>query len=128
MADCYHAWSAMRGAEQERALSDNGLLDAYFRLTDDAERSLAFVMLCAARFDEPDYLALIAAGPLEDILQPGVDRVILTRIADEARRTPRFRWMLGRVYPHAVDPIAAALVSESALAYSDDEFPPALPA
>lgn len=70
---------------------------------DDPDLALSLVILASASFDEPEYLGLMAAGPLEDVLRhPGAH--FLERIADEARRTPRFRWMLSGVWLHAIHP------------------------
>jgi hypothetical protein len=76
------------------------ILDDWIFNDSDKERSLALVILAMANFDDPGFLGLVAAGPLEDIFFAGaeVPEEIMARIEDEARRTPRFRWMLSGVW------------------------------
>ena len=69
----------------------------------DPEIALALVILAAANFDDPEFLRLMAAGTLEELLRkPSQD--MLDRIIAEARKTERFRWMLSAVYNHAIEP------------------------
>jgi hypothetical protein len=80
---------------------------------DDPEKGLAFVMLAAAKYDDREFLFLISAGTLENLLvDPSPE--ILGRIVEEARESPRIRWMLTGVYLHAIaeharKPISAAI-------------------
>ena len=67
----------------------------------DPERGLAYVMLAMAEYDDPEFLGLMSAGLLEDLLQdPTLEFV--DRIAAEARKTARLRWMLGVPFKHAI--------------------------
>ena len=68
---------------------------------DDPDRALAYVVLSAASYDERDFLFLMAAGALEDLLNDPSPEM-LNRIVGEARKTPRFRWMLTGVWLHAI--------------------------
>lgn len=93
----YHDWSMRRsnGESPEE-------IDVWF-CSDDPDRSFALIMLAAANYDDEEFLALVAAGLLEDLVRnkagerPSPDEVI-DRIAVEARRTARFRWMLSGVW------------------------------
>lgn len=68
---------------------------------EDPDKALAYVMLAAANYDDEDFLALIGAGLLEDILRdPSAE--FLHRIVDEGRKTPRFRWLLSVPYRVAI--------------------------
>ena len=67
----------------------------------DPDRGLAYVVLAAAHYDERPFLFFIAAGPLEDLLHDPSEEM-LGRIVAEARKSPRFRWMLAGVWLHAI--------------------------
>lgn len=102
------------------------MLDAYLALGLDPDRALAFVILAAATYDDPEYLFLTAAGPLEEILGKA-DPATLKRVANEARRTPRFRWMLTGLFLHAVRDDAVRRVIADAIGdvRGSDPMPPA---
>lgn len=68
---------------------------------DDPERGLSYVALAMATYDDREFLGVMAAGPLEDLLQDPTPE-LLDRIVAEARKTPRFRWMLSGVWLHAI--------------------------
>jgi hypothetical protein len=68
---------------------------------DDPERGLAYVVLAMAEYDDPEFLALMSAGLLENLLQDP-EPELLSRIAAEARKTARLRWMLGIPFRHAI--------------------------
>lgn len=68
---------------------------------DDPEKAFAYVVIGASRTDNPAFLALLACGPLEDVLRdpsPG----LLERIVAEARKSARFRWLLSHPFKVAV--------------------------
>jgi hypothetical protein len=67
----------------------------------DEDKAVALVILVSASSDDPKFLALVAAGLLENLLIDPSDE-ILERIIIEARKTARFRWMLSGVYNHAI--------------------------
>jgi hypothetical protein len=80
---------------------------------DDPERGLAYLALATQKYDDPAFLGLLAAGLLEDLLRDPTPE-ILSRILAEARKTPRFRWMLSGVWLHAIaerarDPVKGAV-------------------
>ena len=67
----------------------------------DPDKALAYVMIAAARTDDPGFLAFMGAGPLENILyDPSPE--LLERIVAEARKTARFRWLLSVPYKIAI--------------------------
>ena len=68
---------------------------------DDPERGLAYLALAMQKYDDPAFLGLLAAGLLEDLLRDPTPE-ILARILAEARKTPRFRWMLSGVWLHVI--------------------------
>ena len=82
------------------------ILDDWLFDHSDKERSLAMVSLAMANFDDPGFLGLVAAGLLEDIFFAGADvpDEIMVRVEEEARRTPRFRWMLSGVWTSSFRP------------------------
>jgi hypothetical protein len=68
---------------------------------DDPDKALAYVVIAAARTDDAGFLAFMGAGPLENALQnPSCE--FLDRVVAEARRTPRFRWLLSVPFKVAV--------------------------
>lgn len=91
----YHDWSARGGTDKD--WEDE--LDLWFGADQDPDVGLALVLLAAATYDEPEFLALVAAGLLENLLQRSnrPSEEFLGRVLDEARRTERFRWMLSGV-------------------------------
>jgi hypothetical protein len=72
---------------------------------DDVEKALAYVVLGANRSDNADFVNVLGCGTLEDILRSPTDE-LLDRIVAEARRSPRFRWMLNSPYEVAVSKAA----------------------
>ncbi len=74
----------------------------------DPEKAVAFVMLASASYDDEDFLTLISAGILEDLLRNPSEQM-LDRIVNESRRAPRLRWMLSIVYSHAIESTQAKL-------------------
>src|SRR3954466_12501068 len=73
-----------------------------FNYVSDAHRdqdvALAYVMLALSEYDDPYFIGLIAAGPLEDVLMFNLSRELVDRVVAEAKRTPRFRWMVKQIY------------------------------
>ena len=67
----------------------------------DPERGMAYVVLAMAEYDDADFLGVMSAGLLEDLLQEPSSEFV-DRIAVEARKTARLRWMLGVPYRHAI--------------------------
>jgi hypothetical protein len=86
---------------------------AHVQDPEDSDLALSYLVLAAARYDDAHFLGFMAAGPLEDLLRDPAP-AILDRIIAEARKTPRFRWMLSGVYLHAIaeharEPVNAAI-------------------
>src|SRR3954447_24831994 len=71
----------------------NDLEEVLMSGDDDPDKALAYVMIAAARTDDVGFLAFIGAGPLENALRDPSPE-FLARVADEARKTARFRWLL----------------------------------
>jgi hypothetical protein len=76
----------------------NAVMDAH---RDDPQRGLAYLALAMARYDDRDFLGVLSAGLLENLLGDPAP-VMLHRIIAEARKTPRFRWLLSGVWLHAI--------------------------
>lgn len=98
----HHAFSVNKEAQSDDAWTDE--CEAVFLSGhDDPDLALAFLALAASTYDEPEYLGLLAAGPMEDALGIVAPK-ILDRIIVESRRNARFRWMLSGVWLHAIHP------------------------
>lgn len=72
-------------------------------------------------------LVSVSIGPLEDIFSNGEDvrEDILVRIENEARRTPRFRWMLSGMWTSNFKPEHAARIKRAVSgAMVEDPLPP----
>lgn len=63
----------------------------------DPEKALAYVLIGASRTDNAEFLQFLGCGPLEDALY-GASPELIKRIVAEARRSPRFRWLLSCPY------------------------------
>lgn len=102
----YFEYSRLSGKERDCFLAKyEAGIEKFFATHDDTDLGLALVMLAASMFDDPDFLFLVAAGPLEDILRkPGIETI--DRVVAEARKTARFRWMLTGVFLHAISDLA----------------------
>jgi hypothetical protein len=120
----WHGAFARKRAGEEVDDSDL-VIDPILHDASDADRSLALVVLAMATYDDPLFLGLIAAGPLEDILSVHGDD-ILARIVTEARHTPRFRWMLSGVSLHSIKPENVDAVAQAVrtMTIDGDALPP----
>ena len=67
----------------------------------DPDRALAYVVLAASTYDDPQYLAFIGAGLLENLLDDPSEE-FLERIVAEARKAARFRWLLSVPFKVAI--------------------------
>jgi hypothetical protein len=102
--DAYAAHIASGGGDWPEEFVDDfcEILDSH---RENVEKALAYVVLGANRSDDPDFVNLLGCGTLEDILRNPTDET-LDRIVAEARRSPRFRWMLNSPYKVAVSETA----------------------
>ncbi len=118
-----------RGFHEETDENANDLDTVYASSGINPERALAYVILAAANYDDPVYLAYMGAGPLEEILwDPSPE--ILERIVAEARKTPRFRWLVSVPYQSAMAKRAWEVLKDFRLTPgnrepSPDTLPPA---
>ena len=83
--------------EYKRSGNFAEVMDAH----NEPERGMAYLALAMSRYDDPHFLGVMAAGLLEDLLRDPAPE-LLERIIAEARKTPRFRWMLSGVWLHAI--------------------------
>jgi hypothetical protein len=91
---------------------------------DDPDKTFAYVMLAVSRYDDADFLGFVAAGPLENMLvDPSPE--ILKRTKAEARKTPRFRWMISIPFRHALAPRALAALQDLMIDGDNEPLPPA---
>jgi hypothetical protein len=120
----YWDWhDTLRRKDSGEAVDDTQMvIDPMLHDASDIDRSLALVVLAMATYDDAFFLGLVAAGPLEDILSTH-NPDILARIVDEARKTPRFRWMLSGVWLHAIEPTNVDAISEAVGTMSMDADP-----
>ncbi|MEL6876990.1 MAG: DUF6869 domain-containing protein [Pseudomonadota bacterium] len=91
----------------------------------DPELALAISVLASAEYDDAEFLAFVAAGPMEELLQTN-NKKMVERIVREARKFARFRWMLSGVWLHAIhkenaDPIRSAV---GGISLDRDPLPP----
>jgi hypothetical protein len=98
------------------------VMDAHW---DDPQRGLAYLALAMRRYDDAMFLGVLAAGLLEDLLDDPTPEM-LHRIITEARKTPRFRWMLSGVWLHAIAERARTAVERAVGDWSIEQpLPPA---
>jgi hypothetical protein len=98
--DVYIEYDRKGGGEWPEDISGD-LFEVLESGSEDPDKALAYVILAAARTDEAGFLAFMGAGPLEDALQDPSPE-FLERIVAEARKTPRFRWLLSVPFKVAV--------------------------
>ncbi|MDF0546332.1 hypothetical protein PX699_28645 [Sphingobium sp. H39-3-25] len=120
----YHQYAVLDGRAAQSFYDDNAReIDAVMWSFNEPDKAFAYIALSTSKFDEPEFLMLIAAGPLENLMdkpQPGV----IDRIVAEARKNARFRWMLTGVYLHAIsDDARAAVMPLIGGMSSDDPMP-----
>lgn len=85
--------------------TDAAFGDIFACSDDDPEKSLAYVVLGAARSDDSGFLAALGCGTLENILRSPSPE-LLGRIVAEARKSARFRWLLSCPFRIAIAPSA----------------------
>lgn len=98
--DEYANYFERGGGEWPEELEDafDDIISCYH---DDPEKAFAYVIIGASRSDNPQFLGLLGAGPLEDILDDPSDD-LLERVVAEARKSARFRWLLSNPFKVAV--------------------------
>lgn len=117
----YHRYSSTDDWPDEAIDDLDAILSAHW---DDPDRGLVYVVLAAANYDERDFLFLIAAGALENLLNDPSPEM-LDRIVAEARKTPRFRWMLTGVWLHAIAERAREPIKNAVGGWTEEmETPP----
>ena len=120
--EAYRQWIEACDAEKPDEWDHPGNSDDLYDAHNDPDRALAYLALAASRYDDPYFLGVMAAGPLEDILRDPT-REVLERVRAEARKTPRFRWMLSGVWLHAIAERAREPVNEAIGGWSLDYTP-----
>jgi hypothetical protein len=89
---------------------------------DDPEKAFSYVVLGASRSDDPEFLAQLGCGPLEDVLRdPSPD--LLERIVAEARKSARFRWLVSHPFKVAVSDRAWAAIEKFRITGPHEEPP-----
>lgn len=111
--EVYYKYYHTYGKAKEVFLDEHAdVLDAFYFTYDDPERGIAVVALAASMYDDADFLSLVAAGPLEDILR-NPNRDFIDRVVAEARKNARFRWMLAGIFLHAISDDARPHIVEA---------------
>lgn len=72
---------------------------------DNPEKSFAYVILAASQSDDPQLLAAMGCGNLENVLDDPSPE-LLDRIVAEASKSARFRWLLSHPFKVAIAPRA----------------------
>lgn len=127
LAESYK-WLLWHQAGEDQTVSERdrgGYLDSLFV---DRDGRLAMCALAMADYDDPRFLGFLAASVLEDALdthpwEEPVSDDFLGRVVDEARRTPRFRWMLSGVWTCSAEPHVAEAVKQAVGSVSSDNDP-----
>jgi hypothetical protein len=105
----YHTYGKAKEAFLDKHAD---IIDAFYFTYDDPDRGIALVALSASMYDDADFLFLVAAGTLEDILRKP-SRDIIERVVAEARKNARFRWMLTGMFLHAISDDARPHIVEA---------------
>lgn len=100
--EIYHEYYHIHGKAKEAFLYEHAdMIEAFYFTYDDPDRGIALVALSASMYDDANFLFLVAAGTLEDVLRkPSQD--IIDRVVAEAEKNPRFRWMMTGMFLHAI--------------------------
>jgi hypothetical protein len=116
--DIYYHWTKLSGKEKEESFPDE--LGLWFFNDDDRDSSLALIALAMASTDDEEFLIGVACGLLESTLshRPAIAGVplseeFLQRIVDEAKRTPRFRWMLSAMWTTGMPEHEAQMIADA---------------
>jgi len=116
--DNYRAGQPEWSDEESEALS--AIMNASL---DDPDKTLAYVMLAAANYDDGDFVGYVACGLLENLLR-NPSNEILDRVVAEARKTPRLRWMLSIPFQHALAPEALEAIKPFLVDADQERLPP----
>lgn len=122
----YHSYGKLSGTERAQLAKNFDVVKFIDLSLDDPDLGLAIVALAAAMFDDPQFLFLMAAGPLENILR-FYRREVVDRVVAEARKNTRFRWMLTGVFLHAIAEEARPMIVSAIGTMTEfDPMPPRL--
>jgi hypothetical protein len=91
---------------------------------EDVEKALAYIVLGAYRSDDANFVNFLGCSILEDVLRNPSERMI-ERIVAEARRSPRFRWMLSSPFKVAVSDAAWRAIEQFRITGPHEEPSPA---
>lgn len=102
IADGYVAWRRAKDTPEE-----DSLFWAFEEMCTvvalEPERALQLILQILERDDTARVVEILSAGPLEDLLS-GHGPKMIDAIEDEARRNPKFAFLLGGVWPSDIDP------------------------
>lgn len=88
----------------------------------EPELALAYLALSIKRCDDVDFLALMGCSTLEDMLREPSSKT-LERVVAEARKNPRFRWLLSHPYKVAVSKAAWEAIKPFRITREHEEPP-----
>jgi hypothetical protein len=96
--------TARSDLDKERDDNYSAMFDFQYELVrDEPFKGLALVKAILAIEDNPNVIALLAAGMLEDLI-PAEDGPVVNAVVAEAERDPRFRQLLGGVWFSSMSP------------------------
>lgn len=124
--EAYYRYFKLAGKEEKEAfLTTHGdSVELFFFTYEDPDLGIALVALAASMFDDREFMFLIAAGPLEDILQKPNEEII-ERVVIEARKNARIRWMLTGIFLHAIsDDARPHIIAAIGTMKEEDPMPP----
>jgi len=67
----------------------------------DPDRAFKLILMILGKDDSPEVVQILAAGPLEDLLADHGEAMI-GKVEAEARKNPKFAFLLGGVWPSSI--------------------------
>lgn len=102
----YERFAASEFEDEEAGIIAEHIDDARWN---DADKALSYVAMCVDQSESESFLGFVGAGILEDLLRKP-SAAFLDRVVAEARKTPRFRWLLSVPYKVAISKEAWAAI------------------
>jgi hypothetical protein len=103
-AEIAEGYIAMQHAPKETKEYDD-LFWAFEEMCDvvamEPDRALQLILMILSKDDSVPVVQILAAGPLEDLLDTHGDAMI-GKIEEEARTNPKFAFLLGGVWPSSI--------------------------
>ncbi len=132
----HKAWGDLMRSDPKEAERREGEFDNWLIFErQDTDLMFALVALALNSYDDPDFLGLMAAGPLEDLLLAFTENPngewqagspsdeVFARVMLEAKLSRRYRWMLNGVYTTHLTSQQAKLFKKNVEKIAWDDFP-----